>query len=1043
MEETIRKVHETGGVEVMKASAGSGKTFSLAREYIRLLMTPDKDGRRNERAYRHILAVTFTNKATGEMKARIISELEHLNAAPEKSGYKDYLMEECGFKTTDELKKCAGKLLSAILNDYGSFSVSTIDKFFQTTLRAFSREIGQFSEYQIELDKDALVSEAAARVLENISEKDSPMLKWLSDSVIGSLEEGEGYRIDRILNEFAEGYLSESYVESVNKLGIDEEKAFSEDNIRNLNDRCRKVIRDFRKDYVDAVRNAVRIAEEYPAFNKTILKTLNGLEPNFVEKGKINVTASIVSAVDDPSKCFSGKSKPIEAFTPVSEALGRVVELAGDRQKEFNTARLLSRQAYIFVVAKQLKERFAELLKEKNVLSIDDTNTILRDIIAGSDAPFIYEKTGLRYNHFLLDEFQDTARVQWDNFLPLLQNSIAEGCYNLIVGDVKQSIYRWRNSDWKILSEEVSSCLDRVVENPLDNNFRSAENVVEFNNAFYRELADQMDSQLARGDSRIGQIYSGVRQNVKKDFKGWVETTWCEGQDIAENVVLAVQDALGRGFSKKDIAVIVRVNRQGAEMAKALLAAGIDVVTNDSLLIGSGETVRRLVAQLYAFNDSEDKAHSLYAGSFDRAKLANADSLTDMAEELLRQSGTVGDDLYVLAFMDLLREFVERNGNSLDAFLKYWEEEGARRSVSSPEGSDAVTIITIHKVKGLDYPYVVLPLQKKGSFMKSDARYWEMPETDGTAFADVEKALYHVGLSSESEKNLFSENYRRERQMAFIDAANLWYVAMTRASQSMHIIGPKPSDRKSGTWTEFSTMAEALHMFIMDRPDIFTAIDPLADGSSDEHFVFGEKGMKHVSGKNEKEGPETIELRWTSGSGNTSGTRLKISSDSKDFFSPDGDTGVSASNRLRGTVLHKIMEGVHVIEDLHEETMKAVASGNLDESQGIEAEKMLADAIAGVTDRGWFSPDVRIIRERGIILRPEDMIDKDMTKKADRVVVFGDHVDIIDYKFGDEKSSYRKQIINYKHLYEKMGYKNVNAYLWYIGEENKVEQVTE
>ena len=159
MEETIRKVHETGGVEVMKASAGSGKTFSLAREYIRLLMTPDKDGRRNERAYRHILAVTFTNKATGEMKARIISELEHLNAAPEKSGYKDYLMEECGFKTTDELKKCAGKLLSAILNDYGSFSVSTIDKFFQTTLRAFSREIGQFSEYQIELDKDALVSE--------------------------------------------------------------------------------------------------------------------------------------------------------------------------------------------------------------------------------------------------------------------------------------------------------------------------------------------------------------------------------------------------------------------------------------------------------------------------------------------------------------------------------------------------------------------------------------------------------------------------------------------------------------------------------------------------------------------------------------------------------------------------------------------------------------------------------------------------------------------------------------------------------------------
>lgn len=1036
-EEAIRKVQQNGGVEVMMASAGSGKTFSLAREYIRLLMTPDKDGRRNERAYRHILAVTFTNKATGEMKARIISELGKLNADPEKSDYRDYLMERCAFGSVEEMQKCAGKLLSAILNDYGSFSVSTIDKFFQTTLRAFSREIGQFSEYQIELDRDSLVSESAARLLESLSENDGPMLKWLSDSVIGSLKNGGEYKIDKALDEFASGYLSESYADSVKSLDINEDMAFSEENIKNLNDICKTVMEGCQQDFVTAALDAVSLADSLPGFNGRFKSTLNALPGKDLGDKKEALTDAFMKKIKSPEDCFNSGKGTSDAISQIHSALVRILDIV----KKYNTAKALSRQSYIFVVAKQLKERFAELLKEKNVLSIDDTNSILRDIIAGSDAPFIYEKTGLRYSHFLLDEFQDTARVQWDNFLPLLQNSIAEGCYNLIVGDVKQSIYRWRNSDWKILAEEVKENLDRIAENPLDNNFRSAENIVEFNNAFYKDLAARMDSQLGRGDNKIKTIYNEVHQNVRKPFKGWVETTWCDKDNIVDNVVLAVKDALDRGFSKKDIAVIVRTNKQGGEMAKALLAAGIDVVTNDSLLIGYGETVRRLVSQLYSFNDSEDKIHSLYADSFDREKLVDADSLTDMAEELLRQGGTDGDDLYVLAFMDLLREFVERNGNALDAFLKYWEEEGARRSVSAPEGSDAVTIITIHKVKGLDYPYVVLPFQKRGLFMKGDSRYWEMPDVKGTEFAKAEKALYHVGLSEQSEKTLFSENYRRELQMAYIDDANMWYVAMTRASQAMHIIGPKPADKsdkskKDTKDSKFSNTGEALRMFIKDRLDIFKTIDPMAEGSGDEHFVYGDKGVKYVSDKEEKKGPETIELRWTSGSGNTSGTRLKISSDSKDFFSPDGETGIAASNRLRGTALHKIMEGVRTPKDLHREVLKAVASGDLDAVQGNESEILLSKAIADVTEYGWFDGDARVECERGIIDTDGE------SYRPDRVVIFGDHIDIIDYKFGKEEKSYTKQIRNYMNLYGRM-YNGmaINAYLWYIGDNPRVEPV--
>ncbi len=1044
LETALNDIRRNGGVELMKASAGSGKTYSLAREYIRLLFED-----RDPYAYRHILAVTFTNKATGEMKSRIIEELDTLACRTRKSPYLDYLMDKCSFAKPEDLAAASRTMLSNILGDYGSFHVSTIDTFFQKALRAFSHEIGQVGEYQIDLDRNSLVREAADRVLDSLTEDDDKLLKWLSESSIEQIKGGNGYNMERVLGEFAEGYMSDSFKRKSASLGMDGDKAFSEENLGALKEICRRIIDDYRNGLSDAVTSA----RDYfkPLKDVKVYAALDKID-GFDHKGVIafKEMKTLFSAAEDGANAFKATVKKCYGraeFDGAQAVCAAVTDFAGRALAIRNTACLLLGQIYVFRVADALDKAFNALLKEKNVLSLDDTNSILHDIIGGTDAPFIYEKLGVRFNHFLLDEFQDTAGVQWENFLPLLRNSIAEGCYNLIVGDVKQSIYRWRNTDWRILDSRVDEELGRVVVNPLDVNWRSAENIVNFNNLFYKELSRRMDARLGTG--LLTRIYSDVEQKVSGKIKvpGYVEAIFCGKDEIVDNAVKAVVEARDElGFSLKDIAVIVRTNAQGGNVAKALIDSGIDVVTNDSLKISSCATVRKLVSCMYRFDNPDDEINSFYAGDFSAESVENADSLMDIAESILSTIGYEDDDApYIFAFLDLLRDFVDRNGNSLNSFLRYWEEDGASGNISSPDGADAVTVITIHKVKGLDYPYVVLPFPPKGGFMKPDARYWECPDVSGTDFEHVEKALYRVPLTETSRDTLFEGNYLEEQRMSFVDNANLWYVAMTRASQAMCLVGPAPSatllkeyfpgnDQEDAVWSQFQSISDALYMYVNGKSSVFCRISA-EDGV--ERFIFGEKSPKWVKPGEEKT-VRTMNLRYTSYSSPEHRNRLRVSAESRDFFNGEGQAGISASRRIRGTVIHGIMENVNVPEDLPAAVAKAVECGDLDREAAGAIQSMLQDAIASVAHMGWFDKDAAdVINERNVIDTSSGLVNR-----PDRVVVKDGKVEIIDYKTGREEDAYGKQLLRYAESYRKRGYSDVRAYIWYINEKDGIREVT-
>ena len=1050
-------------LEIMKASAGSGKTYRLARKYISLLLQS-----KDRYAYRHILAVTFTNKATDEMKGRILKELHVLATSPQESDYHDHFV-PAYFPSDSDLQKKAETVLSDMLHDYSAFAVSTIDRFFQQTLKAFSREIGQFASYQVELDKDSLVAESVDRILDSLTEEDSGLLSWLTDNVLEQIEQGGRYSMDANLLEMAKRLKSAQRQEVMEKSGVGADKEYPKEKLLEIREICRRIVSDFRTAVKDSARVALDIieqagvnpAESNRGFMKKLYQYSELEDGDAIEALPETFTSKALDHEQWFAKTKAAKLKPL--VYPFLEApLEDFCTLFDKEFKVYNTAQILDGQLYGLGVAGELDKAFKELMKEKNVLCIDDSNTILRDIIDGSDAPFVYEKLGVRYEHFLLDEFQDTAGVQWSNFSPLLHESESKGGESLIVGDVKQSIYRWRGSDWKLLNDIVPDEFEGHKEEVLDTNYRSLANVVNFNNLFFKSAAAILDRMNGfEKDGPMSVIYSDVRQMTgkKSSAKGSVSLTFCPKEDELKKVLEAVHEAQANGASLSEIAVLVRSNAIGEDVSMYLIDNYIPVITDDSLRVKSSITVRRLVSLMSFADNPQDTVNGYLAESLDIALPRECGSLVDMVEALFRELKTKdadglwkGEALHIQSFMDHVQEYVSMNGNSLRGFLKYWD--GENPSICSPSSGESVRVMTIHKSKGLDFPYVIIPFAENINLYKAGS-YWCVPELEGTPLDGVADGVYDVTLSKASEDTLFAEDYRKENFLQQVDNINTIYVAMTRAALGMHIIAKTPSAKclkavEAGDTTQFADFSQMLYWFASAScggdvpgneellPPFTVAMTAAEDGA--ERFDAGEMVR---FGEHRKHGNETatfdisghdelpsIALNPQPGDSDEDVRergRLKFTADALDFFSKDGETGVSASNRIKGVVLHDILAHVNIPEDLESAVRQAVQSGELTGAEADEAYRLLSERIAAAADRGWFPSDAdRILNEASLIDTDGQIC------RPDRVVIADGKVIIIDYKFGEHHRAYERQLKKYAGIWSRLGYKDVASYLWYV-----------
>ncbi len=1036
-------------IKVMKASAGAGKTYNLAKTYIRILL----EKRQDRFAYKHILAVTFTNKATAEMKTRILNELHVLARQPQNSPYfNDFvpsLVPDAG-----ALAEAAGLVLSNILHDYSAFAVSTIDKFFQQTLKAFSREIGQFASYQVELDRDSLVAESVDRLLDSVTEQDKKLLDWLKSNVLEQIENGGSYRVDANLTDIAQRILSVERQEALEKSGAAGSALLTKEQLAEIRKACRTVIKTYEKEVqtkAQACLDALQFAAVDPAdSNRGFLKGLYnyvGGETERVEKP----TDSFLAKAPEPEEWFSKakRDKLLPQCRTVLEApLNAFLELFGKPFSVYNTAVIIDRQLFGMGVAQELSEIFRGLMKERNVLCLDDSNTILRNIIDGSDAPFIYEKIGVKFENFLLDEFQDTSRVQWENFRPLLQNSVADGHENLVVGDVKQSIYRWRGSDWKLFDEDVYQDFrqGQVCEENLKENYRSLENVIRFNNGFFSGLAKKLDQVTGDPAKPIARIYSNVEQDVgrQKAEKGSVEVMFCDKDAEVRQVLRAVNQAMARGAKAGDIAVLVRSRATGEKIAVALIEDGKSVITDDSLRVKSSVIVRRLVALLSYVDNPVDAIAAYMVSSLEIRIPENCHSLIDLAENLYRQLRAGADEterkcfegevLHVQSFMDALQDYVAMNGNDLRGFLKDWEEQDP--SISSPSGGDSIRVMTVHKSKGLDFPFVIVPFVESVTLFKPTS-VWCRPELDGTDLAGCAEGVYDVSLSARSEDTLFAAEYRRERFLQLVDNINVLYVAMTRASKGMYLIAAQPEEKHLAGPLEKYNMADFLYGYVTSGT-LEMKTEPMEEGM---RYLFGEAydfaaAYAAGAGKAEEEGSgplmeyPSFPLNPEEGDAETDVRergRLKFSADAVDFFSEDGESGVEASHRIKGIVYHDILAHVIVEEDLDPAVDAALADGTVNLAEAEEIRSLLRQRIAAARDRGWFPENPESVRNEVSIIDTDGRI-----HRPDRVVIQDGKVTIIDYKFGHHDPRYDRQIAAYAQLYGRMGWSEVSTYLWFV-----------
>ena len=1000
-------------LEICKASAGSGKTHKLTGEYLRMLFSGGID------RYKSILAVTFTNKATGEMKQRILEEL-HRIASGEKSPFMEELAEtgrfagmKAGGCTAGAVEKAvrshAAALLPAILNDYSLFNISTIDRFFQQVLRAFAMETGHFSSYNVEINDDSILNIAVDGLMNSIDDNEE-LLKWLIDLSVEAVESGRDWNSVPQLLRLGSELFKEPFKLAVRGAGIELADRAS---IAECAEVMRKVVKDFREESRRMADEASAIMSRYDLVPSDFKGGSRSFMNYFAKlrDGRYEVPSDTFAGMADvdPGKwCASSARARIPDITAACQAgLTDLVRRASSpgRLKEFEkyyTALEILRNLSVAGILSDIETQVRDHCRRNNLVLLSDTPRFLADIIDGSDTPFIYERVGSRLDNYLLDEFQDTSRMQWDNFEPLLRDSVDAGHPCLIVGDVKQSIYRWRGSDWSLLDTEIASRFDprKIRQETLAYNWRSSAEVVSFNNSFFGAMGS------LTGDELIGRIYSDAVQAVPEGSSrpsGHIKVTFTEGNNSVmeedaylEGILEAVRTLLEHGYRPGDIAFLVRTRAEGAAISDLLIAAGYSIMTEDSLRISSSAAVRRTVDSLREIASGRDTASDK--------------SLYNICENLLRNRSGVQEDggsAFVNAFLDCVLEYVGTEGSDVTGFLRWWDSEGTDRSVAAPEGRDALRVITIHKSKGLEFkaviiPYLQIPFASRGNAAKYIWCGSSVPPFDMLP-------VYPLECRSSLEQTVFADDYRREMLYSAVDAVNVAYVAFTRAVQELLIFAVVRHTASGGVSPSSVSHILYSHLSSELRDNVYE----LGDWTSPDYKKGGTEGVENL----EMGDVPSVAI----------GDRLRLSMPSEEFFHKGGV-------RMRGIVLHRILAEVETEADLGKAVCRAVDAGILPRKDGDGVLGRLSEMVRGVRDRHWFDGTYALMTEAPILAPGGD------SYRPDRIMFgSGGKAVVVDYKFGRMRErEHVRQVTGYMDLLRGMGYADVEGYLWY-GEEGVVQ----
>ena len=1019
---------------IYRASAGSGKTFTLTIEYIKLLLA-------NPGNFRNILAVTFTNKATEEMKMRILSQLYGLAAGLNSSDtYLNKIIEDTNYPKTF-IRAQAREALTILLHNYHYFKVETIDTFFQSIFRNLARELDLTPNLKIDLNDESVKNEAVDSLIK-LSGHDSRIRQQLMSYVIESINSDKGWDITEKIKEFGSIIFKEFYKKNSKAINdsIKEIGNFKEE-LKTIMDEFEEAMMQFAIHHDETKEKANRNIDGY--FEKLKNK-------EFRSEKLLNKTTE----------------KNPEIFAAAEEYRLKNIRV-------YNSAKAVLPHLNQLALLQNIEQKVYELNSEANRFLLSDTQNILYKMIHSDNltetdnAPFIYEKIGSRLNHIMIDEFQDTSVTQWENLKILVDDCISqENNSALIVGDVKQSIYRWRSGDWRLLNDmEHNYDPSIALAKSLKVNRRSEKNIVDFNNMFFGKAVKYFADILSKEGQQYAEVlkkaYADVSQETEKtEDNGYVKIDFIEtGDDYQheqlEKIYQTITNLKASGVKEKDIAILLRKNKHITLIANYFSQhhPELRIISDEAFKLSSSDAVTIIVEALRNLvqNDDISRAHlvKLYQTSVmekpvdETALFIHNKEIPDylpeeysqgkdellslplyeLAERLyviFQLSKLKEESGYVCAFFDHLLGFVSSSSTNVKDFLKEWDKNISGKSIQSDD-INGIRIMSIHKSKGLEFKNVILPFCDWA--LESDNLIW-VQTSDKGIFSKM--PLLPVLYSSSLRDTIFCDIYAEEFMQNIVDNLNTLYVAFTRAENNLFIFTRSEKGKKASIFDVVSHATEEL------------------GGSIEEGYEYGSLYVdKECTPKHEKttdEEENKLAHRYDGSIDIAVETfnypvEFRESNRSNYLFNPDD----IEENREKGTLLHNIFSEIEYAEDAERILDRYEEEGFFPE--GIltreEAENALKKTFSHPTLLDWFSRKWHVCNERNILLRGGN--EETVRFRCDRVVFNDEKTIVIDFKFGKPHLEYEHQVKNYMALLADVGFRNVSGYLWYANEEKLVE----
>ncbi|TDD99835.1 UvrD-helicase domain-containing protein [Flavobacterium cellulosilyticum] len=1042
---------------IYDASAGSGKTYALVKEYLKIILVAKKND-----VYRNILAITFTNKAVHEMKSRIVGSLSEF-AKDEPSEKALDLMEHLAIETElsiMQIKTKSQQIIKHIIHNYAAFDISTIDKFTHKVIRAFAHDLGLPMTFEVTLDTENLLVEAVDAIIAQAGE-DETLTKLLIDFTMEKTDDDKSWDISREILDTGRLVLNEN---NRNEITHFQNKSITE--FIEIKSKLTKACKDLEKENAELAESALSLIEKNGIDTKSFSGSYFPKHLISIQEGKFNPKNKTYHKSEDIKINKTAKDVGlIENIIPELVLILAKIYKNFEKRDFYNAfLKNITPLSLLNTVSNEL----AKIQEEQNVLSITEFNSIIHREIQNQPAPFIYERLGERYRHFFIDEFQDTSEMQWQNLIPLIDNSTSseidgEKGTLMIVGDPKQSIYRWRGGkaeQFIELSKDHNpfNNPDKVLEH-LDKNYRSYSQIIDFNNEFFKLLS----SQFANLDYKdLYENHSHQKSNDKTG--GYVNISFLpvldkedsiddeEALDKTELYVLAtlktIQKVLEQGFEYKDIVILTRKRGQGIAIANYLTEQRIPLLSSETLMIQNATEVRfiiHLLKYLKNNSDKESKANFLYflaqnkqdklpihnfiaqgmlytdekdfekwLESFDvnlSFQNSRKKSLYEAVEIIVSKFlNPANSNSYIQYFLDIVLERDIRNQAGISDFLNYWDKNSEKFSIPSPEGNNAVRIMTIHKSKGLEFPVVIMPFADEDYSRSPKNKLWITTEKDDFGLSKVlidnNKAVEGFGANA---KLVYDQKVQEE----LLDNINVLYVALTRAEEQLYVISQSLiPNKKTGEYP--NNMASFFVNYLINKN--------LHDENTLE-YEFGNP-VKQSIGKKHVDTSKTIPLV----SEILNPKNIKIAQKESLMWGTHQQEAIEYGN-----VIHEILSFVKTQKDIDLAIIKAIENGLITISQKELVFKTISEIVNHVSLSDYFAEGNEVLNEQTIIQK------ENKTIKPDRMVLTkSKEVLLLDYKTGFHNAKYQLQLENYQNAIENMGYKVTSKALIYIGKEIEI-----